>query len=409
MKKSYLILSFFTVIQCAIFAQLKLVSSIEYTRNNGNIIINRDSTVYTHNSDNFYMASNEFKFDLFQGLPLPQEPYIYSNQVDFRFANSKHYYKVQTNAYTFNSENNRTTNSAGTFSTDLNTNGTDKKEYVYNANGQILVETEFAYNVGYWDTVSKFISTYNANGKQLTKTRWYYLNAVGRVEQVDSMKYNGSLEEKFVQYFYDINTNTLLLSAQTDFIFTSGILDYVDVKNDNGAGVLENNLRLKYVFTGANLSKARVFLYTGNVISTTAGDSAVFTYNANDDIIRTSYSDAGLLDLTYYDYFAPNFIRSASKDGTANTIFQKYEYQNFASIQAQEVNVPTVFPNPAKNKISFDVQDVEQISIVNAMGQLVVLQNGATNSVDVSALSLGIYSVYIQTKTGSLTAKFIKE
>jgi hypothetical protein len=410
MKKSYLILSVFTLINCAILAQLKLVSSVEYARSNSNVILNRDSSVYIYNIDNFYMLSNEFKFNLFQGLPLPEEPYIYSNQVDFRFANSKHFYKNQAaGTYSLYTENNRTTNSAGTFSTDLNTNAITKKEYIYNNNGQILTETEFAYNVGFWDTVTKFVSTYNASNKQLTKTKWYFTNLGGRIEQIDSMTYNGGFEEKFVQYFLDINSNALMLSAQTDFNFTGGILDFVDIKNDNGTGVLEYNLRTKYFFTGTNLSKIKAFYYTGNIVSTVAADSAIFTYNGNNDIIRTSYSDQGLFDNNYYDYFTPNFISSVSKDGTPNTIFQKYEYQNFAGIQPHEFNITNVFPNPTINEICLDLKEIEFISIVNAMGQVVVQQYGSTNKVDVSNLSLGLYSVFIQTKKGSLTAKFIKE
>ncbi|MEO8147412.1 MAG: T9SS type A sorting domain-containing protein [Bacteroidia bacterium] len=74
-----------------------------------------------------------------------------------------------------------------------------------------------------------------------------------------------------------------------------------------------------------------------------------------------------------------------------------------------------VFPNPATDKISFNVDDVSSIKLItitNTIGQQVAVINDVVDlnqSVDVSSLQQGIYFITIKTSTNIYTSRFVKE
>jgi len=65
-----------------------------------------------------------------------------------------------------------------------------------------------------------------------------------------------------------------------------------------------------------------------------------------------------------------------------------------------------IFPNPAKDRIYFQGAERADVRFFNITGQLVLDINGVnSNSIDISSLEKGIYTVQIRTKNGSVVNK----
>ncbi|PZO27332.1 MAG: T9SS C-terminal target domain-containing protein [Flavobacteriaceae bacterium] len=74
----------------------------------------------------------------------------------------------------------------------------------------------------------------------------------------------------------------------------------------------------------------------------------------------------------------------------------------------------TLYPNPAKDVLNFEVQNeigVKSVSVYNTLGQIVMAITNIDNlkSIDVSRLTAGSYFVKVYTDKGSSSSKFIKQ
>ena len=67
-----------------------------------------------------------------------------------------------------------------------------------------------------------------------------------------------------------------------------------------------------------------------------------------------------------------------------------------------------VYPNPAVNTIQFDGNESYSYSIVNALGQVVSEGTTSNQSVAVSNLKNGMYTLELNNANGSLISKFFK-
>jgi 3',5'-cyclic AMP phosphodiesterase CpdA len=71
----------------------------------------------------------------------------------------------------------------------------------------------------------------------------------------------------------------------------------------------------------------------------------------------------------------------------------------------------TVFPNPAKDKLTIGCTQKSEIEILNPEGQILkkLTSNGIHTTVDLSNLSAGIYIIKVKTEEGITVKKFIKQ
>ena len=71
----------------------------------------------------------------------------------------------------------------------------------------------------------------------------------------------------------------------------------------------------------------------------------------------------------------------------------------------------SIYPNPAKNELIINNGElkIEQVLIFDMTGKTVKTIIGNVNTVNVSELTRGIYFIQIQTETGLVNNKFIKE
>tara|TARA_B100001287_G_scaffold65918_1_gene53777 strand:- start:109 stop:1659 length:1551 start_codon:yes stop_codon:yes gene_type:complete len=76
-----------------------------------------------------------------------------------------------------------------------------------------------------------------------------------------------------------------------------------------------------------------------------------------------------------------------------------------------EVNdaVVNLYPNPAINTIQFEGNESYSYSIVNALGQIVSVGETSNQSVAVSNLKSGMYTLQLNNENGYLTSKFFKK
>ncbi|MBO7491806.1 MAG: T9SS type A sorting domain-containing protein [Bacteroidales bacterium] len=69
-----------------------------------------------------------------------------------------------------------------------------------------------------------------------------------------------------------------------------------------------------------------------------------------------------------------------------------------------------IYPNPAQNVLNIATDEmIKSVEIYNLQGQLVQVENGNVNSINVSNLATGNYFVRIQTNDNTITRKFTKE
>ncbi|WP_395054029.1 T9SS type A sorting domain-containing protein, partial [Flavobacterium sp.] len=77
-------------------------------------------------------------------------------------------------------------------------------------------------------------------------------------------------------------------------------------------------------------------------------------------------------------------------------------------------NSISLYPNPTKNTISIHLPEsgnyqVQDISILNLLGQNVIKNVKNNKNIDVSSLQKGIYIVNLKTNNGDWNSKFVKE
>ena len=92
--------------------------------------------------------------------------------------------------------------------------------------------------------------------------------------------------------------------------------------------------------------------------------------------------------------------------------FNKYTLSMLTSIDENEslANSIKVYPNPANDLLSFNVDNLESVVVTDVLGKVVLSENIQTNSVLVNHLKSGIYFLSVKTQSGAVAkVKFIKD
>jgi hypothetical protein len=81
--------------------------------------------------------------------------------------------------------------------------------------------------------------------------------------------------------------------------------------------------------------------------------------------------------------------------------------------EALAENAVMLYPNPVSGILNLELKnenfEVQEISIVNMLGQTVYKGNDETLRIDVGFLNSGMYQVTVNTDKGAWIGKFIKE
>jgi hypothetical protein len=167
--------------------------------------------------------------------------------------------------------------------------------------------------------------------------------------------------------------------------------------------------KVTYDYVGTNMTELKVFQYDMGVLQTIPSDVSTFVYNANNNVIQSSYFDGFSNVSNYYNYFAPNFVSYISKDNTPTKTFAQYVYSSSLSLEKEAAaNSISCYPNPGTNELNIDLGTIESILIQDDLGRTVISQTSNSKRVSTQELHPGIYAVSIKTKTGMFQSKWIK-
>jgi hypothetical protein len=118
-------------------------------------------------------------------------------------------------------------------------------------------------------------------------------------------------------------------------------------------------------------------------------------------------------------YTAPSSFRGADSavylitDSVCSfdTLILKVVVQkNLATQQLQAANI-TVYPNPANNELFISAENASIAHIYTIVGKQVLQQNIANgeNKLSIAHLAKGVYLLQLETETGTVTGRFVKE
>jgi pectate lyase len=181
-----------------------------------------------------------------------------------------------------------------------------------------------------------------------------------------------------------------------------------------------------YTFTSANMNStpgnttydglvltARLKIETATLISYTTPAVSTLTL-----VLDPGFS--GKIKLNNISYTAVNGVaiipdvpagqNKITKDNVANLYYIKTAY-NPVDVKRPLEEMLTLFPNPVNSDLNIKVKDnitIERITIYNATGQRVKQVDGNSTTINLSDLNRGIYFVVVQTNSGVLKKKIMK-
>lgn len=116
---------------------------------------------------------------------------------------------------------------------------------------------------------------------------------------------------------------------------------------------------------------------------------------------QTSYEYFDNVDLGTYNYHVTAVYTS---EGETEPAFVRV---SFMSLDENDVNV-AVYPNPTRGLLKVESVDMKQITVINALGQVVYNASVESDevSIDMSQLSAGMYILRVDTENGVSTRQF---
>ncbi len=89
-----------------------------------------------------------------------------------------------------------------------------------------------------------------------------------------------------------------------------------------------------------------------------------------------------------------------------------YEYGSTVGIDDYQVNLITIYPNPANNMVHFEeIENLKEITLVDSIGKMIedYSIDYLTNTINLSKLTTGVYFIRFKTETAIISKKIIKE
>lgn len=319
----------------------------------------------------------------------------------------------------------------------------DRLNYVYNANNKVILET--AQN---WDSsLNQFINdykttnTYNANYKitQLLTQNWNGFAWINT--RKTDINYNGLLILNALEYSWDgfqwVNNSRYTpsysgnnLTQYIKEIYSNSIWvnDEKEVYTYNSDNKRLTNLIYYWVASGWELNATINYTIdsSGNRISemysengqNTSTENYQYDFSQQMSSYTNPYNDKTGIDYFFNDAPFVNKILSSERSfyysPTATTFFNRtnYNYQSQIVLSNDNFELKSVklFPNPTSSVLNIETDKiVNSTKIVDATGKVAVFSSLSNKTIDVNALSSGVYFVEIKTDEGFFMGKFIKK
>lgn len=179
--------------------------------------------------------------------------------------------------------------------------------------------------------------------------------------------------------------------------------------NDCGGCLPPTNLNGEYQWTGDGFGTLLTWEYDGE-------PQSFKVYRSEDGV---GYTEIATVDKTLHEYFD---MTDAGGYYYQVTAFRSYcestpawvdEDTDFVFIEVTSVSEDVeegykVYPNPANTLMSVEAEGLQQVTICNAMGQVVMMQRCSEDGavISTSSLASGVYTISIKAANGTVTKRF---
>jgi hypothetical protein len=179
--------------------------------------------------------------------------------------------------------------------------------------------------------------------------------------------------------------------------------------NDCGGCLPPTNLNGEYQWTGDGFGTLLTWEYDGE-------PQSFKVYRSEDGV---DYTEIATVDKTLHEYFDMTDAGGYYYQVTAFRSYCEstpawvddetdYVYIEVTSVSEDVEEGYKVYPNPANNLMSVEAEGLQQVTICNAMGQVVMMQRCSEDGVVISTSSLasGVYTISIKAANGTVTKRF---
>lgn len=148
---------------------------------------------------------------------------------------------------------------------------------------------------------------------------------------------------------------------------------------------------------------------TGSVIATGTVSMSYGSYDAL--LVEEVFVIPGYVDMTFYYWETKEFGRVATIVDGNFSVMNQNNFNPIIDVSAQEVagNGFKIFPNPATDNFTVNAEGLENVTVFDAIGNLVINQNVNTSvhQVNTSELNAGVYFVQATVNGASSTSRVI--
>ena len=179
--------------------------------------------------------------------------------------------------------------------------------------------------------------------------------------------------------------------------------------NDCGGCLPPTNLNGEYQWTGDGFGTLLTWEYDGE-------PQSFKVYRSEDGV---DYTEIATVDKTLHEYFDMTDAGGYYYQVTAFRSYCEstpawvddetdYVYIEVTSVSEDVEEGYKVYPNPANTLMSVEAEGLQQVTICNAMGQVVMMQRCSEDGVVISTSSLasGVYTISIKAANGTVTKRF---
>ena len=219
---------------------------------------------------------------------------------------------------------------------------------------------------------------------------------VAPISDVSSVTFNIKNSENTSVYNYSGNTNNIPATL------------YSGTNDCNGCQP-PTNLNGEYQWTSEGFGTMLTWSYDVDPQSFKvyrSDDGENYSLLATVDKTAREYFDAAGAGEYYYQVTA--FRSSCESTPAWATEDQDYVYVDVTSVNENNEEACNVYPNPANAMICVEAEGLEQITICNAMGQVVYQQHCSEDGivVNTSHMAAGVYMMHIKASQGTVTKRF---
>ena len=230
-----------------------------------------------------------------------------------------------------------------------------------------------------------------------------------------------------LQQIWEVGTSSWKNSSQINYTNNAnGTVNYfISQSWDSNSSSWINSLKGIYTYNTSN--KMLTITYQGwsnnnwvnsSKSTNTYDGSNYLTCNLQQiwEVGTSSWKNSGQINYTNNANGTVNYFISQSWDSNSsswvNSLKGIYSYvQNSFIYDISENTYFLIYPNPANDKLSIDIEEKATLEIINSQGQIVDTKSltEKVNNLDLSNIVSGVYTLRIKTDRGIAIKKLIKQ